>query len=146
MPDYTRGQFPSLDGHADVEVRQRTEAATDGDWYRKVFTVHNRAWTRGLPADHWAHRPNLGATLQAALQQGLHPKSLPEFESESDHPTDPTRSTDLTYRVRVVPAVSDEDPDSTLTTSNYLDWLESGGGGAGDPEHNGRSGPPEQVE
>lgn len=128
MPDHTRGQFPSLDGDAATEVRQRTEVATDGDWFRKVFTVHNRAWTRDLPADHWGHHPNLGATLQAALQQGLHPKGMPELESEADHPTDPTRSTDLTYRVRVVPAVADEEPGNTLTPAILQQVLADGGG------------------
>lgn len=114
MPDFTGGQFPSLDGQPETEIAQRTEAATGGRWYRRVFTVHNRAHTRGLPADHESHRPNMSGTLQSALQQGLHPKGLPELESETDHPSD-RNSTDLTYRVLVVPAVTDEEPETTVT-------------------------------
>lgn len=114
MPDLTGGQFPSLDGDPEREIAQRTEAGSVGHWFRKVFTVHNRAHTRGLPLDHEMHRTNYGAVLQAAIQQGLHPKDVPELESEADHPTDPN-STDLTYRVQVVPAVADEEPETTLT-------------------------------
>lgn len=116
MPDFTGGQFPSLDGDPAAEVAQRTEPATDGDWFRRVFTVHDRAHTRDLPLDHQMHLDNFGAVLQAALQQGLHPKDVPELESEADHPTDP-HHTDLTYRVRVVPAVADEHPETTVTPS-----------------------------
>ena len=117
MPDFTRGQFPSLDGDNESEVAQRTEPDTDGDWFRKVFTVHNRAHTKGLGADHPHHLTNFVAVLQAALQQGLHPKRAPEFESETDHPTD-ANSTNLTYRVHVVPAVADLHPETTVTPSS----------------------------
>jgi len=127
MPDHTHGQFPSLDGDSDAEVAQRTEADTDGDWFRKVFTVHDRAWTRELAADHWAHEPNLGATLQAAIQQGLHPKGVPELASETSHSYDP-HTVELTYRVKVVPAVSDDDPESTVTPTVLQSWLAGGGG------------------
>lgn len=116
MPDYTGGQFPSLDGDPAAEVAQRTEPDTEGSWFRKVFTVHNRAHTTGLPEDHEVHRNNFVAVLQAALQQGLHPKAAPELESEEPHSFDPNH-TDLTYRVHVVPAVTDRDPNSTVTPS-----------------------------
>jgi len=116
MPDYTGGQFPSLDGNPAAEVAQRTEPETEGDWFRKVFTVHNRAHTMGLPEDHEIHQSNFIGTLQAALQQGLHPKSQPELESEEPHPFDPNH-TNLVYRVQVVPAVADDDPGTTVTPS-----------------------------
>lgn len=117
MRDFTGGQFPSLDGRPAAEVAQRTEGPTDGDWFRKVLTVHNRAHTWGLGPDHPMHHPNFSGVLQSALQNGLHPKGVPELESEQPHPTDPTRHTDLTYRVRVVPAVADEEPETTITPS-----------------------------
>jgi len=119
MPDYTGGQFPSLDGNPEAEVAQRTEPDTEGNWFRKVFTVHNRAHTTGLPEDHQIHQDNAVGVLQAALQQGLHPKSAPELESEEPHPFDPNH-TNLTYRVQVVPAVADEDPGSTVTPSTMV--------------------------
>lgn len=118
MPDYTGGQFPSLDGDLEAEVAQRTEPETEGSWFRKVFTVHNRAHTVGLDLDHPVHQANAVAVLQSALQQGLHPKSQPVLESEQPNASDPARHTDLTYRVHVVPAVADTDPFSTCTPSN----------------------------
>ena len=126
MPDFTGGQFPSLDGDVDAEVAQRTEPDTEGSWFRHVFTVHNRAHTTGLPADHEVHRNNFVAVLQRALQQGLHPKAEPELESEEPHPSDPNH-TNLTYRVKVVPAVADEDPTTTVTPSAMTTGV--GGGG-----------------
>lgn len=119
MPDYTGGQFPSLDGDPEAEVAQRTEPDTEGSWFRKVFTVHNRAHTVGLPEDHEIHRNNYVGVLQAALQQGLHPKSEPELVSEEPHPSDPNH-TNLTYQVQVVPAVADDDPGSTVTPSTMV--------------------------
>lgn len=116
MPDFTGGQFPSLDGDPESEVAQRTEPDTSGDWFRKVFTVHNRHHTKGLPEDHEYHRTNFVSVLQAALQQGLHPKRAPELESEEPHPSDPN-STNITYRVHVVPSVADEHPETTVTPS-----------------------------
>lgn len=130
MPDFTGGQFPSLDGDPESEVAQRTEPDTDGSWFRKVFTVHNRAHTKGLGADHEMHLPNFSGVLQSALQQGLHPKDVPELESESDHPSDPS-STNLAYRVKVVPAISDEDPASTVTPSSLNAALAARAGGGG---------------
>lgn len=118
MPDNTGGQFPSLDGDPEAEVAQRTEADTDGSWFRHVFTLHNRAHTVGLPDDHEIHRANFVAVLQRALQQGLHPKAQPELESEEPCPSDPVNHTNVTYRVKVVPAVADTDPLSTVTPSN----------------------------
>jgi hypothetical protein len=117
MPDFTGGQFPSLDGNAAAEVAQRTEPETSDNWFRKVFTVHNRAHTRDLPPDHEMHLTNFVGVLQSALQQGLHPKAAPELESETDHPSD-KNSTNLTYRVQVVPAVADVHAETTVTPSN----------------------------
>lgn len=117
MPDFTRGQFPSLDGDPEAEVAQRTEPDTDGNWFRKVFTVHNRSYTKGIDGRHPFHLDNFVSVLQAALQQGLHPKGAPELEAEADHPTD-GKSTNLTYRVPVVPAVADVHPETTVTPSN----------------------------
>lgn len=117
MPDNTGGQFPSLDGYPEAEVAQRTEPDTEGNWFRHVFTVHNRAHTVGLPEDHEVHLANHIAVLQRALQQGLHPKAQPELESEEPSLSDPVNHTDLTYRVQVVPAVADDDPYTTVTPS-----------------------------
>lgn len=133
MPDFTGGQFPSLDGDPETEIAQRTEPDTDGDWFRKVFTVHNRAHTRGLDAGHETHVSNFTGVVQAALQQGLHPKDLPELESEEEHPFDPNH-TNLTYRVRVVPAVNDHEPETTVTPSALLELLAQAAGGGGVPE------------
>lgn len=116
MPDFTRGQFPSLDGDPAAEVAQRTEPDTDGNWFRKVFTVHNRAYTKGLDGRHPFHLTNFVAVLQSALQQGLHPKAAPELEAETDHYDG--ENTNLTYRVPVVPAVADTHPETTVTPSN----------------------------
>lgn len=120
--DFTGGQFPSLDGNPEAEVAQRTEPETDGSWFRRIFTVHNRHHTRGLPPGHESHVTNFGAVLQQALQQGLHPKAAPELESEQDHPSD-KNSTNLTYRVQVVPSVADVHPETTVTPSNLAQVL-----------------------
>lgn len=120
MPDFSRGQFPSLDGDPGAEVNQRTaEDNSTGDVFRKVFTVHNRSHTLGLPKDHWVHWQNAVAVLQDAIQRGLHPKGVPVLVDEQPHPTAPG-NTNLTYEVPVTPAVSDTEPHTTVTPSHLV--------------------------
>jgi hypothetical protein len=120
MPDFSRGQFPSLDGDPESEVNQRTaENNSTGSVFRKVFTVHNRSHTLGLPKDHWVHWQNAVAVLQEAIQRGLHPKGAPVLVDEQPHPTAPG-NTNLTYEVPVTPAVSDTEPHTTVTPSSLV--------------------------
>lgn len=136
MVDLSGGQFPSLDGHPEAEVAQRTEVPTEGSWFRKTFTVHNRAHTRGLDPLHESHLTNFGAVLTEAIQRGLHPKDFPELESEEDHPWE-KNTTNLTYRVQVVPAVTDTEPQTTVTPAVLAQAV------AALPEAEGEGGVPE---
>jgi hypothetical protein len=112
--DYTGGQFPSLDGRPHDEVAQRQPGEHTPGWFHRIFTVHNRAHTPGLPADHWWHGQNAVAVLGDAIQRGLHPKGEVELVGESPHPTDPN-TTDVEYRVPVVPSIIDHDQGTTVS-------------------------------
>lgn len=117
--DYTGGQFPSLDGNVSGEIAQRQVEKHDDGFFAKIFSVHNRSHTSGLDADHEYHRRNMVAVIQDALQRGLHPKGEPELVGERPHPSDPD-TTDLEYRVQVVPAIVDHEPGLTATPSVEL--------------------------
>jgi hypothetical protein len=112
--DFTGGQFPSLDGNVAGEVAQRQPGGGEPGWFHRIFTVHNRAHTPGLPADHWWHGQNAVAVLGDAIQRGLHPKGEVELVGESPHPTD-RNTTNVEYRVPVVPAIVDHEPETTQT-------------------------------
>lgn len=116
MPDFTGGQFPSLDGDVHGEVAQRSADGSHESWFKKVFSVLNRSHTLGLSVDHVTHQANAAATLQDALQRGMHPKGPVELVGEESHPSDPA-TTNVTYAVPVVPAVIDHENHTTVTPS-----------------------------
>jgi hypothetical protein len=111
-------QFPARDGDSAGEVAQRTPDGQPGDVFRRVFTIHLRSHTMGLPSDHWSHFSRFTETVADATRRGLHPKGQAWFESEALHPNDP-KSVDLTYAVRVVPASVDTDAAGTTTPAGY---------------------------
>lgn len=115
--DFTGGQFPSLDGDQPREVAQRQPADNDEGYYHRTFTVHNRAHTPNLPDDHPWHEQNAVEVIADAIRRGLHPKGGVELVGERPHPTDPN-STDVEYRVPVVPAIVDHDQTTTVTPSS----------------------------
>lgn len=123
--DHTYGQFPSLDGDQPGEVAQRQPEDNDEGFFHKVFTVHNRAHTPGLAADHWWHIQNAVEVVSDAIRRGLHPKGDVELVGERSHPTDPN-TTDVVYRVPVVPAIVDHDQTTTLTPAEVASWTGDG--------------------
>lgn len=112
--DLTGGQFPSLDGDQAGEVAQRQPADNGEGFFHKIFTVHNRAHTPDLPHEHWWHRQNAVEVVSDAIRRGLHPKGEVEVVGESAHPSDPD-TTNVEYRVPVVPAIVDHDQTTTVT-------------------------------
>jgi len=117
--DYTGGQFPSLDGNVEAEVTQRQPEDHEPGFFTRIFTVHTRSHTAGLPAEHEYHRTNLIGVLQDAINRGLHPKGEPEFVGEEPHPWEKD-TVNLKYRVPVTPSIVDHEPAVTATPSNEL--------------------------
>lgn len=105
-------QHPALDGDIQGEIQHRTPEPTDEDTFTKTFSVG----VIGIPDDHPMHLANAGGVVQEAVQRGLHPKGdvMLVASEEHDHGRR-SRYTNLTYQVKVVPAVVDHDPGSTVT-------------------------------
>lgn len=110
--DPAQAQFPSLTGRAAVEVAERSaDQEEPADAYQKVYVVYPPLadWTPPDGDDDW-HRPNLAATLQEAVNRGLHPQSEATYVGSELHPDG--HSWCLRYSVPVVPAVVDPDPNA----------------------------------
>jgi hypothetical protein len=87
-----------------------------------------RDFTRGQSADHSWHEANAVEVVSDAIRRGLHPKGAVELVGESPHPSDPS-STNIEYRVPVVPAIMDHDQATTVTPSSEdapLDYEDPG--------------------
>lgn len=108
-----RVQHPALDGDVQGEIDHRTAdpAGTPGR-FRKVFHLSGLGWAR---ADHPVHLANAGEVLGDALRRGLHPKGDVHLVDTAEHDERRSQHTALTYEVDVVPAVVDDDAESTLT-------------------------------
>ena len=94
-----------LSGDDEVAARTGPDAPSDGK-FRHVFTLSRVHYAEGKDNDDM-HRANEVATLQLALNRGVHPKGEAYLEATS---TRLDGSVDLTYAVEAIPAVEDEVP------------------------------------
>lgn len=129
-------QHPALAGDPQIEVAQRTTVSTQighddpvvepSDYYRHEFVMTGR-----FDRDHSTiHVDNGRATVEAALQRGLHPKQDADLVDLQVQEPDPasrvtTVITRATYQVEVVPAVIDDAESNALTTVTPSDGNES---------------------
>lgn len=120
-------QHPALSGQPQTEVAQRTSVSTRlghtdpepevTNHYRHEFTMSGR-----IDRDHpYAHLDNGRATIEAAIQRGLHPKDDVELvDLQVDEPDPASRVvvpiTRAIYQVEVVPAVTDDSESNALST------------------------------
>lgn len=112
-------QFPSLEGNEELEVEQRSADGSDGLVYKKTFNAQGDF----SDTDSETHDANKLATLQEALNRGLHPKEEPTLLSDELHSVNrrgvETRS--LTYGVEVEPAAIDVNhPEGTVEPSELV--------------------------
>jgi hypothetical protein len=106
-------QHPSLHGDDEAEIAQRSADGSDGHHWFKQF-VHRVPPGHSFDPDRMDHTANLAGTVQAAVQNGVHPKGDPVFVGCEAHPTAPDNHV-LTYAVPVVPAAVDTRAETTLT-------------------------------
>lgn len=105
-------QHPALDGDVQGEIEHRTPEATDDNMFTKTFVVG----AIGISDAHPMHLANAGGVVQEAVQRGLHPKGDVTLVASEEHDLGRRgQYTDLTYQVKVVPAVVDDDAGSTVT-------------------------------
>lgn len=112
-PETRHVQHPALDGNIQAEIDHRTAdpAGTPGR-FRKVFHLSGLGWAR---PDHPVHLTNAAEVLGDAIRRGLHPKGDVHLVDAEEHDERRSRHTALTYEVDVVPAIVDDDVNSTLT-------------------------------
>ena len=108
-----------------VEDKSDVKGHNDGK-YRKTFVLQGlridldrdaEGNSKSFDEFDETHRANKDATLQEAINKGLHPKAQAELESGPDlvHSGLNSTSYSYTYAVACVPAAIDLDPDSTVT-------------------------------
>lgn len=112
---YEQGQdqFPSLDGHASVEIAQRSQDEDNptATVHRKTFVVLASTW--GESVDHdVSHLHNIEATRQAMIHQGLRPTGDGKFVGDRKH--EDGVSLYLDYEVPCTPAVIASSEDEPL--------------------------------
>lgn len=104
-----------LEGDAAVAALTGPDAKADGK-FRAEFTLSPRDYDENADNDDM-HRANQVATLQRALNQGVHPKGEAGLE---DTRTLPDGSVVLTYAVKAIPADEDDDPAGTQTPAKAI--------------------------
>lgn len=103
---------------ADAEIAARTAPQADEDGrFHKVFVIMGRDWNVDGPVDDM-HRANQVATLQEALNRGLHPQGGARFDGAEETADSSVR---LSYSVDVILAHEDEDPASAYTPKFSVD-------------------------
>lgn len=107
--DAVQVQFPSLAGHPNVEVAQRSADVTKGS--TKQHTKIFRIFTAGLEfvADEFDHSGNFTATRQYMIEHGLRPVGDVSFVGAEKYDE---KNTDLTYQVEALPAAVATDADN----------------------------------
>lgn len=97
---------------AGEEIAARTGPDADpGNRFTKVFVISGRDFHIDGPLDDM-HRANQVATLQEAINRGLHPQGGARFDGDEKTADGSVR---LSYSVEVVLANEDEDPSSAYT-------------------------------
>jgi hypothetical protein len=105
-----------LDSDGEVAARTAPDAEADGK-FRHTFTISGRDYDENADNDDM-HRANEVATLQNALNKGVHPKGEAYLES-SERTQD--GSVNLTYAVESIPAHEDEAPGDSQVPSKAID-------------------------
>jgi hypothetical protein len=100
----------------EAEVAKRSADGSDGTRYVKDFVVLGGQLG---DEDGPEHDPNKGATLQDAIQRGLHPRGDVRFDGAELTADGVSRS--LRYSVEVVPSVMDSEPEKTTTPRQKID-------------------------
>ncbi|GAA3230716.1 hypothetical protein GCM10017691_23920 [Pseudonocardia petroleophila] len=99
-----------LDTHAEIAARS-ADTEEPGNRFVKVFVISGRDFHVDGPLDGM-HRANQVATLQEALNRGMHPQGGARFDGDEETADGSVR---LTYSVDVVLAYQDEEPAGTYT-------------------------------
>lgn len=97
-------------GEEAVAARTAPDAPEDGK-FRKTFTLSGRDYEEQSEHDDM-HRANEVATLQEALNRGLHAQGEAQLENVE---RTQDGSVNLTYAVEAIPASEDSDPANTET-------------------------------
>jgi len=102
-------------------VALRTEPGTaPTNLYRKTYVVQTQGLASDGSGNEDMHEANKVATLQEALNRGLHPTEAAKLEDTED---DGRGSTRFTYSVPVVPAARHEVSAETYTPTRALNDL-----------------------
>jgi hypothetical protein len=116
-------QHPSLHGDDEGEIAQRSADGSDGSWWFKEF-VHRTPRGQQFDQDALDHTANLAGTVQAAVQNGVHPKAMPEFIGSRPYPGAAGNHI-LTYAVPAVPSAVDRESQTTITPTQVTVLLEA---------------------
>lgn len=108
---------PALAGAPEVEIATRTADRTQAEdtRFRKRYVVLAEAYQ---PETDTIHARNKVATLNEAINRGLHPQEEATFDGVEPHPDGV--SVYLDYSVEVVPAIVDGDAPSAVTPLKVL--------------------------
>jgi len=107
-----------LEGNDAVAARTGPDAKSDGK-FRAEFTLSGRD-AKDNESNDDMHRANQVATLQRALNQGVHPKGEAALEGTR---TLADGSVVFTYAVKGVPADEDDDPAGTFTPRKSIEEM-----------------------
>jgi hypothetical protein len=103
---------------AEEIVARKSEDRTRGDAFRKSFVLQtNKVELEDLKADSIQMRGMAQQVINEALYKGLRAKAQPKLEDVEvieDHDLRPTQSVKFSWAVKVIPAVLDLDPSSTI--------------------------------
>jgi hypothetical protein len=108
-----RIQHPALDGDVQGEIDHRTADPTGTPGrFARTFHLGGLGWAR---PDHPVHAQNAAEVVGDAMRRGLHPKGNVHLVDAVEHDEPRSQRTVLTYEVDVVPAIVDEDVNTTST-------------------------------
>lgn len=113
-------QFPATAGAPEVEIAKRTQdndGAVADTRFRKTFVALPTPGVN-LETDFHTHEACKLATLEQAIQQGLHPDAEATFDGAEQHPDGV--SVCLKYSVAVTPASIDDDANNTVSPYRVL--------------------------
>ncbi|WP_030917315.1 hypothetical protein [Streptomyces sp. NRRL B-24720] len=100
----------------ETQVAKRSADGSDGTRHAKEFVVLGGQFGE---TDGPEHEPNKLATLQEAIQRGLHPRGDVSFDGTDLTGDGVSRS--LRYSVEVVPSAMDSEPEKTTTPRKQID-------------------------
>ncbi|MGW0837546.1 hypothetical protein [Streptomyces prunicolor] len=110
-------QFPAKAGDPEAEVGKRSADGSDGMRHAKEFVVTTGGWPDD--GESPAHEANKAATVNEAIQRGLHPRGDVSFDGATEHGDGV--STVLAYSVETVPASVDHAPQDTTTPRDVIE-------------------------